>query len=156
MKRVRSGTSQTESASRPPLASTRANSAAATSGRGRWLRTNAPTTASNEESAKGSASASPRPEVELRVIAPRHGQHSLGDVHAHGLGPARGRRGGDVPRAGGDIEHPHARPDAGGIQERIDEARGDRAGHAAVRVRPPRPPGRLERLELLGPARHRP
>jgi hypothetical protein len=68
------------------------------------------------------------------------------------LGPTRGHRRCDVPRAGGDIEHPHALPDAGGVEERIDEAHRDRTGHAAVRVRPPRPPGRLERLELLGPA----
>ena len=81
--------------------------------------------------------------VQLRVIAPRHGQHSLGDIHAHGLRPARGRRGGDVPRAGRDIEHPHARRDAGGIQQGIHEARGDRAAHAAVRVSPPRPPAPL-------------
>jgi hypothetical protein len=95
------------------------------------------------------------PEVELRVITPRDGEHSLGDVDAHGLGAARGRRGGDVPGAGGDIEHPHARPDTSGIQQAIDEACGDRAGHASVCVRPARPPGRLERLELLGPAGHR-
>ena len=37
------------------------------------------------------------PEIQLRVIAPRHRQHSISDIDAHGLGPARGRRAGDVP-----------------------------------------------------------
>ena len=95
------------------------------------------------------------PEVEPRVIAPRHGEHSLGDVHAHRLGPTRGRRGSDVSWAGRDVEHPHASPDVRGVEEGIDEARRDRAGYAAVRIRPPRPPRRLECLELFGLAGHR-
>ena len=118
MKRVRSGTSHTDSASRPPLASTRASSAAATSGRGQMVEDERPHDRVERGVRERQRLRIAGPEVELRVIAPRHGQHPLGDVHAHGLGPARGRRGRDVPRAGGDIEHPHARPDAGGVQER--------------------------------------
>jgi hypothetical protein len=57
--RIRSGRSQTVTAILPPGRKTRANSASALSGRGKWLTTNPATTASKLASAKDNRSASP-------------------------------------------------------------------------------------------------
>ena len=144
-RRVRSGTSQVESATFPPGASTRVISAAAYFGRPRWRMRKFPTTASKEPSANGRRSALALHELEPRMEPAGERDHLPSHVDADRSCAARGGGRGRVAGAGRKIEHTGLRPDVGRVEQRLDHPRGERPEEAVVApcsLVPSRPPRR--------------
>jgi hypothetical protein len=93
----------------------------------------------------------PGTEVQPGMPPTGEGDHRRGDVHPHHRRPTPRRAGSDRTRAAADIENPHARPNPGGCQQRLDQPAGDRGEEPVVAGSPVLacPPGRLEGVERV-------
>ena len=142
--RFRTGGSHRESASAPPCARTRASSATAASGAGRWLRTKPPTHASKLPAANGSATTSAWTNVSSgsrrRASASIPGATST----PVGLAPRSAARPQTTPRSAAGVEHPQAGADGRGVQERRGQCERDPGRQAVVGGRPLAPAGGLQ------------
>ena len=83
-------------------------------------------------------------EFHAGVPAPGLAQHPRRHIDACRLRAASGCRAGDHARPASEVEHPHPRADAGGVEERLGERRRDPGGQAVVGACTLAPAGSLE------------
>src|SRR4051794_16341088 len=110
-------------------------------------RTKFATTASNDPSANGSASASPKRKSSWGWRRRGEREHPLRDVDADHERAAFGGRGGDVAGTGRHVQDARAAIDLGGVEQRTDEPRRDRLEEILVAGNPLLPARCLERVE---------
>ena len=139
----------------PPAGrSTRANSAAASSGWGRWLRTKLARTASNSVRPRTASARRRRGRTRSpgsRAWRPRSSPRRCRSRPALPPAPAPPRR---RSRGRWRCRGPDSRSQPGLIEERLHNPAGQRAGQRCVGLGLPPPTLRLEPLELLGAGAH--
>ena len=78
-------------------------------------------------------------QIGVRQPPPGDGDHALGGVDPGHLRPARRRQRAQLAAAAADVEHPQARPDPGGVGDRLAGRRGQAGPHLRPALRPRAP-----------------
>ena len=134
---------------RPPGASTRANSAAARSGRPKCRIARFPTTASIDPSSKRHLLGVALAEVDSGVPSPRDRHHLARHVNADDGCTARRAGRGDVPRPAGHVQHARSGGHPGCVEQRSNHPPRERNEELRVPRGLGLPSGRLEGVEGL-------